>query len=209
MMWRDLQLDEGVWRLPMTKNGTPQNVTLSPEAAVILRMREKQKEQSPFVFPSTGKTGHLVEPKKAWATVLKRASVRRLLDELQAMGQLTMEERGHAEQLVAEAPARAEKRFRASADSAGIHPAAYDMTDLRIHDLRRTLGSWQAKTGASLTIIGKSLNHKTQQATAIYARLDLDPVRQSVNAATAAMLDAGRTKKAITSQGSNQAEVSR
>lgn len=36
------------------------------------------------------------------------------------------------------------------------------MTDLRIHDLRRTLGSWQAKTGASMAaIIGKSLNHKS------------------------------------------------
>lgn len=44
------------------------------------------------------------------------------------------------------------------------------MTDIRIHDLRRTLGSWQAKTGASLKIIiGKSLNHKTTQSTRIYA----------------------------------------
>ena len=68
------------------------------------------------------------------------------------------------------------------------------MTDLRIHDLRRTLGSWQAKTGASLAIIGKSLNHKTHQATAIYARLDLDPVRQSVNTATSAMLEAAGLK---------------
>jgi integrase len=68
--------------------------------------------------------------------------------------------------------------------------------DLRIHDLRRTLGSWQAKQGASLAIIGKSLNHKSQQATAIYARLDLDPVRTSVNNATAAMLQAGGIKQA-------------
>lgn len=62
--------------------------------------------------------------------------------------------------------------------------------NLRIHDLRRTLGSWQAKTGASLAIIGKSLNHKNQSTTAIYARLDLDPVRDSVNRATNAMLEA-------------------
>ena len=69
------------------------------------------------------------------------------------------------------------------------------MTDLRIHDLRRTLGSWQAKTVASLAIIGKSLNHKTHKATANYARLDLDPVRQSVNTATAAMLEAAGLKE--------------
>lgn len=59
-----------------------------------------------------------------------------------------------------------------------------------LHDLRRTLGSWQARTGASMAIIGKSLNHKSQQATAIYARLDLDPVRQAVNTATAAIFAA-------------------
>lgn len=67
--------------------------------------------------------------------------------------------------------------------------------DLRIHDLRRTLGSWQAKTGASLAIIGKSLNHKSQNTTAIYARLDLDPVRDSVNKATGAMLAAAGVKQ--------------
>ena len=69
------------------------------------------------------------------------------------------------------------------------------ISDLRIHDLRRTLGSWQAKTGASLAIIGKSLNHKNQNTTAIYARLDLDPVRESVNTATSAMMEAGGLKK--------------
>jgi hypothetical protein len=69
------------------------------------------------------------------------------------------------------------------------------MDALRIHDLRRTLGSWQAKQGASLAIIGKSLNHKNQQTTAIYARLDLDPVRASVNSATTAMMEAAGLKK--------------
>lgn len=66
------------------------------------------------------------------------------------------------------------------------------LTDLRIHDLRRTLGSWQAKQGTSLAIIGKSLNHRNQNTTAIYARLDLDPIRNSVNEATSAIMAAGR-----------------
>lgn len=64
--------------------------------------------------------------------------------------------------------------------------------DLRLHDLRRTFGSWQARTGSSLTIIGKSLNHKSPVSTAIYARLDLDPVRESMEKATEAMLIAGK-----------------
>jgi integrase len=65
------------------------------------------------------------------------------------------------------------------------------LSDLRLHDLRRTLGSWQAATGASLPIIGKSLGHKSLAATQIYTRLNLDPVRASVNKATDAMLLAG------------------
>lgn len=60
--------------------------------------------------------------------------------------------------------------------------------DLRLHDLRRTLGSWQAATGANSFMIGRSLGHKTPQSTAVYARLNLDPVRDSVEKATQAML---------------------
>ena len=48
---------------------------------------------------------------------------------------------------------------------------------------------------ASLAIIGKSLNHQSQQTTAIYARLDLDPVRAAVNTATAAMMEAAGLRK--------------
>jgi len=77
------------------------------------------------------------------------------------------------------------------------------ITDLRLHDLRRTLGSWQAATGASLPIIGKSLGHSSLQATQIYARLDLDPVRASVNKATDAMLIAGNAA-GLLSQGEGQ-----
>ena len=52
-----------------------------------------------------------------------------------------------------------------------------------IHDLRRTLGSYQAITGASLPIIGKSLGHKTSKATEIYSKLTLDPVREAMKKA--------------------------
>ncbi|PYU33401.1 MAG: hypothetical protein DMG31_09090 [Acidobacteria bacterium] len=76
------------------------------------------------------------------------------------------------------------------------------ITDLRIHDLRRTLGSWQAASGASLPVIGKSLGHRSTCATQIYARLDLDPVRASVTAATQAMIAAAKKKpKQLTAAG--------
>ena len=79
-------------------------------------------------------------------------------------------------------------------ERAGIPYGRNEADGVTLHELRRTLGSWQARTGASLAFIGKSLNHKSQQAKAIYARLDLDPVRAAVNTATAAMLEAGGLK---------------
>ena len=140
MQWKQIHFDRAEWRIPTTKNGEPQTVTLTPEVIEILNAR--QSCDSVWVFPGSGATGHLVEPKKAWKRVLERAGI----------------------------------------------------ADLRIHDLRRTLGSWQAKTGASLVIVGKSLNHKSPSTTAIYARLDLDPIRASVERATGAMLTAAGLK---------------
>jgi len=66
------------------------------------------------------------------------------------------------------------------------------LKDLRIHDLRRSLGSWQALAGASLQIIGKSLGHLRPETTQIYSRLTLDPVRESVERATAAIIEASK-----------------
>ena len=60
--------------------------------------------------------------------------------------------------------------------------------DLRIHDLRRTLGSWQAMNGASLPVIGKSLGHSSLSATQVYARLGTAPVLDSVSHAVDKML---------------------
>jgi integrase len=141
MRWEDINFERAEWRIDLTKNGTPQTVTLSPEVVGILEARITERAGT-FVFPGNGESGHLVEPKKGWKRVLERAG----------------------------------------------------LENLRIHDLRRTLGSWQAKSGASLVVIGKSLNHKNVATTAIYARLDLDPVRLSVNTATSAMMAAGKPK---------------
>jgi integrase len=58
---------------------------------------------------------------------------------------------------------------------------------LRLHDLRRSFGSWQASTGASLPIVGATLGHKSMQATQIYAKLHLDPLRESIERASAQM----------------------
>lgn len=43
--------------------------------------------------------------------------------------------------------------------------------DIRLHDLRRTVGSWLAQSGHSLALVGSILNHADSATTAIYARL--------------------------------------
>ncbi len=65
------------------------------------------------------------------------------------------------------------------------------LENLRLHDFRRSLGSWQAIRGSSLPVIGRSLGHISLSATSVYARLSNDPVRESVERATTAMLAAG------------------
>ncbi|MGM0489634.1 MAG: tyrosine-type recombinase/integrase [Planctomycetota bacterium] len=66
-----------------------------------------------------------------------------------------------------------------------------EITDLRLHDLRRSLASWQTIGGSSLQIVGKTLGHARPETTAIYGRLSDEPVRQSMNAAVKAMMEAG------------------
>jgi len=189
MRWNQINLDEGIWRIPDTKNGTPQNVTLSPEAAIILAAR-KEAPNGPFVFPGDGASGHLIEPKKGWKRIFDRDELSQLTVRIEAAG-------GKFSVLEGEKLLDGIERAKQIAKQLKVDTEGCRMDDLRIHDLRRTLGSWQAKQGASLAIIGKSLNHKNQQTTAIYARLDLDPVRASVNSATAAMMEAASVKKTL------------
>ena len=49
---------------------------------------------------------------------------------------------------------------------------------VRLHDLRRTVGSWMAAGGASLPLIGKVLNHSNASTTQVYARLAEDAARE-------------------------------
>ena len=72
--------------------------------------------------------------------------------------------------------------------------------DVRFHDLRRTVGSWLAGSGESLHLIGKVLNHSDVSTTAIYARLNLSPVRQALERNATKMLGAAapqRTRAAM------------
>jgi integrase len=193
MAWAEVDLTEGVWRIPRTKNGESQAVTLVPEAVEILERRKKGTTGS-YVFPGTGETGHLVEPKSGWHRIKARMAGQALLQQMgERLGwdddtlQIALQEF-----LISTDVNRALVSVSERVEKAGLGIPAPALPDLRIHDLRRTLASWQVKTGASLPVIGKSLNHRSSTTTAVYARLDQDPVREAVSRATGEMLSVGQ-----------------
>jgi integrase len=55
------------------------------------------------------------------------------------------------------------------------------LTDVRIHDLRRTAASWLAINGANLPVIQSMLNHRSLSSTQVYARLSVAPVRLALD----------------------------
>jgi integrase len=187
MRWADVDLPHGVWRIPMTKNGQPQNVPLVPEAVALLRRRQHAKAKDAiFVFPASradSKLGHMSGERKAWLRTLDRDELSQLAGRIGSAG-------GDFSRRDGESLTEALARARACCERMKIATEGARLEDVRIHDLRRTMGSWQARTGASMVIIGKSLGHRSQQATAVYARLDLDPVRSAMETATSAMLEA-------------------
>jgi integrase len=185
MRWEQVDWHNKTWRIPDTKNGEPVVVPLSTKAEEILDRRIKTSNASPWVFPSdSSKTGHLTDPKKAWLRVKQRATLA-----------LWSQTEKLAEIIVAETDALPEghdvgslyQRVTSKAEKQELELPT-GLMDIRLHDIRRTFGSYQAISGASLQIIGKSLGHKSQQSTQVYARLHNDPVRASIDTATEAML---------------------
>ena len=55
------------------------------------------------------------------------------------------------------------------------------LEDVRLHDLRRTVGSYMAQDGASLHLIGTVLNHRDTSTTAVYAHFDRSHERAALD----------------------------
>jgi len=60
--------------------------------------------------------------------------------------------------------------------------------DARLHDMRRTVGSWLAQAGASLHLVGQVLNHRSPSTTAVYARLANDSAREALEGHSRAVI---------------------
>jgi integrase len=203
MRWDAISFERKEWRIPETKNGTPQIISLDDAQGVMMRILETRKSQGnrgPWVFPSNSATGHLAEPRKGWERILARAELFQLIGLIAARD-------GWSATKVQEAKVDANQRlekalaeYRIKAQAMGIEIGSVGLRDLRIHDLRRTLGSWMAGTGASAVIIGRQLNHKSPSATAIYSRLQQDPVKEARNKAVTAIFGAGGVTQGMETQ---------
>lgn len=67
------------------------------------------------------------------------------------------------------------------------------LSDLRIHDLRRSLGAWQQRSGASLRTIQQTLGHSSPDITArVYSPMEFDQIRAASEAAANALMGAGK-----------------
>jgi integrase len=55
------------------------------------------------------------------------------------------------------------------------------LQNIRVHDIRRTVGSWLAQSGVSLHLIGDVLNHRDLRTTLGYAYFQTQQRREALN----------------------------
>lgn len=143
MRWGDIDRKAGLWviRASESKNSRAHAIPLTaPELEILARRwedRKTQTEKNEFVFFGRGKTGHFVEPKRAWRSLLNRAGIE----------------------------------------------------DLHLHDLRRSMASWMANSGANVALIQSAMNHKDIKTTlAVYTHTVKDAERSAREKAHDVML---------------------
>ncbi len=183
MRWEEINWEHQTWRIPDTKNGEPVIIPLISKALEILSSK-KEKSKSPWVFPAEkDNSRYYSDPSRAWDRIRQRATIDSWSRDQNVL-KIVEESRREINYEFA-----ADQFFKLVTKKAKQNKIDLPngLMDIRIHDVRRTFGSYQAITGASLQIIGKSLGHKSSEATQIYARLNLDPVRASIEKAANAM----------------------
>jgi integrase len=185
MRWDQIDWNLQTWRIPDSKNGQPLMLPLTQKAIEILKQR-KENSKSTWVFPNDRKSERpMVSPQKAWERIRARATIE--------MWEQEPDFKILVEQIKPDLPMTWQAFEIRLVDALQKHTQfpkfglGCGLLDVRIHDLRRTFASYQALGGSSLQVIGKSLGHKSIAATQIYARLQLEPVRQSVDKAVDAM----------------------
>lgn len=185
LRWSDVDLGEGRLRLAETKAGRPHTLPLSTPAVEILRELPRMLG-NPYVLAGETRGKPLVNVTRPWRRIRARVWISVNPQEADKL-------RGQAE---AEIKSRKSDRKHASDRESVVDARVLALADkqsedaIRIHDLRRTTGSWIAMAGASLPLIGKVLNHSNASTTQIYARLAEDAPRAALDALAEKMIAA-------------------
>lgn len=173
----EIERETGRIRLPDTKSGEEQSLPLSSYALAIIDTLPPMAG-NPYLLPSPTVTGaHLVNISKPWDRVRRRATVLFWQDAPEGSAIIEAER-----ERVAKTPARKHARQRTEPTIEEISVAAKrEGVDLprgfqhvRLHDLRRTAGSWLSSAGVELNTIREGLRHSDISTTLTYARLSED-----------------------------------
>ena len=175
----DVDRTLGRIRLPDTKSGEEQFLTLSSHALAILDTLPVV-EGNPYLFPSPIKRkAPMVNIAKPWGRVRDRATVALWMDYPEAARVIEQERARRAEMTHSKHGGRLEPtiaEYRAAAELDGVElPRGF--THVRLHDLRRTAGSWLSAAGTDLNTIREGLRHASISTTLTYARLSADAAR--------------------------------
>jgi integrase len=82
LRWEYIDLRGRALHIPKTKNGDPLDLPLSTYLVELFQTRRVLAGKSSWVFPSNGKTGHIVETKKFTARVTERSGVKFTMHDL-------------------------------------------------------------------------------------------------------------------------------
>ena len=172
--WRDIDFARGVLRLPKTKSGDEQSVPLSGAALAILQSVPRQ-EGNPYLLPGAKERKHLVNIAKPWNRMRQAATVHSWAeDDDPLISNLVAELHRELGRL----PTYAECLSAAEHDLPSDFELPTGLTDVRLHDLRRTVGSWLSQSGVDLNRIKDALRHQNISTTLTYARLGEDASRE-------------------------------
>jgi integrase len=171
--WKDVDFERGVLRLPETKSGEEQNAVLNAPALAILRSIPRLDGNS-YILPGSKPRGHLTNIGRPWRRIRARASV-----DLWQHSQ-NSQVSGLVERLsldLGHVPSAEEVEALAKREDVELPTG---LLDARLHDLRRTVGSWMSQASTDLNTIREALRHSSILTTLTYARLGADPARQAM-----------------------------
>ena len=79
MKWDEVDIDAKIWKMPKTKTGKNKTIPLVDAAVELLKTIQANNPDEKYVFPSkTSASGHLVDVKRVWTTLKKKADIKNL-----------------------------------------------------------------------------------------------------------------------------------